>query len=414
MVTRQKNGKYFSVSLTEVEAITHLHVLNPSISPADSDTIAVYLILCRGAGKFDTTAWKSYGICKRTNLTLTRTESAISWLIDNGFVEKIAYNSKECGPEMDIECQGEISSLTPDRAFGIKNGGKYHYQISRHHTGRCVSLPNLLVDGQVGHHSDPALKRLLKDSKADFRLGIDIHAARLDAILLLLQLYGEHSIDSYGGINPSVWQGTWTYSTRKEEFENSPFESSISDQPFGFFSAQEQKEIFNSSILKDMFSYIEDEALRARRLEHALKQLRASRFAYKVIQVWGRLRESNKGYDIMYPLHIIDSSQRNQNEPEVGSKILEHVIEYADEFEGIKEEYDRITRAGEQDVKDSNSLLNLNGVFFLAAKGASMLTLTTLRLRYRAHDADTAIGIAEQQRMVEDWEKTLEALLNYA
>lgn len=414
MATKRKVGEYFSVSLTEIRAITHAHILNTSILPANSDTVSVYLILCRGAGKFDITAWKAYGISQRTNLTLTRINSAISWLIENGFIEKITCDLKVHEPTTEIEVPGKLLLGAPNQSSSTKYGEKYYYQISRHHTDRNICIPNLLVDGQRGHDSDPPLKRLLLDCKADFLLGIDIHAARLDAIVLLLQLYGEHSIDSYGGINPSVWQGTWTYSRRKEEFENSPLTASSSDHSYEFFSAQEQKQIFDTSILESMFSYIEDEFLLARRLEHALKRLRASRIVYQVIQVWGRLRGSNQAYDVMYPLHILDSSQRNQNEPAIGPMILEVATKYANKFEGLAQEWNRITLMGERGAKDSNASHNLNGVLFLAPKGASTLTLTTLRLRYRAHDEDTAVGIAGQQQMVKTCQQTLELLVSSA
>ena len=162
-----------------------------------------------------------------------------------------------------------------------------------------------------------------------------------------------------------------------------------------------------------MFSYIEDPSLRTRRLEHSLKQLRAFRFLYRVIQVWGRVHGSKKDYSIMYPLHIIDSAQRSQNEPAIGPKILELAAKYASDFEGIREEYDRINPKGGQDL-NCNSFLNLNGVFFLAAKGFSMRPLTTLRLRYRAHDVDTAAGFAEQRRLVETWQQTLDSLVSYS
>lgn len=407
---QRKIGEYFCVSLDEIKAIARRHLENPSVKPATCDTFAAYLILCRGAGKDYVTSWTANGICKRTHMTLKRAEQATDWLIKNHFIAEIAINNEagasSTGPGNQV-CTPSPTELEPARE---KPKDRHRYEIIRHHSGECIYMPNSIIDGQPGHQNDPALKRLLERCEPDLRAGINLNDARTDALLLLLQFNGVHHLDIDGGVNPNIWQCTWTCSKGKEDFEYFRSASSIGDKTFDVFSAQAGQEVFNPSLLGGMFTYIANETQRNRRLERALKNLRELRFLYQVVQVWGKPCNSNQFYTLQYPLHILDRSRRNQNEPAIGPKIDEFLRNRLPGINGINEECHPMVAPDKGNTDAKHLPTNSEGIFFLTARGLSLFPVTSLRLRYLPNDADTTAGMTEQRRMAEIWQTDLESL----
>jgi hypothetical protein len=280
--------------------------------------------------------------------------------------------------------------------------------------GKCVYLPNLLIDGQRGHASDPALKRLTKNCQANYRTGIDLADATLDAIVLLLALYSFHDLDAHGGIDRQIWERVWSCSEAKEDFENRRSTSSIGDDRFDVVSAHAEDERFDASSLIEMFAYIDDESQRRTRIEHALKNLRALRFLYQVIQIWGKSQNKLQNYSLFYPLHIIDKAQRDKNEPAVGPIIDRLISKYSHIIPRWNTKYAQIAERRESDTESGNAANYFDCVFFVAARGLSMLPISTLRLRYRPHDADTGKGMEEQTRLAQMWMENVETLPEHA
>lgn len=400
-------GQYFCVSLDEIKSIARQHLRNHSVESATSDTFSTYVILCRGAGKDDRTSWTAHSVRKRTHMTLKRAEYAIDWLMQNRFIAKVAINTETTGSDAqtdDLRNTSSLTEVTQGREY------KYQYEIVRHHTGQCVYLPNSIIDGQPGHLCDPALKRLLERSEPDLRAGINISDARTDALLLLLQLYSVHNLDVDGGVKPNIWQCAWTCSKQKEDFECFRSRSSIGDEAFDFFMAQAGQEVFNLSLIGEMFTYIEDETQRNRRVERASKNLRELRFIYQVVQVWGGVCNSGKTPTLQYPLHIFDRAQRDQDEPAAGPNIDLWLKNRLHEIGGISEESNSTATSNNGVIDAGYSSANPKSIFFLTARGFSFFPLTSLRLRYRPHDEDTTAGIKEQRRLAEIWQANLESL----
>lgn len=191
----KSTGKFFSISVSVIDEIVQ--------RGGSVEAAICMIVLCRGAGIFDSTAWAANSIRKNVEMPLIRAKEACEWLEKEKFISI----------NVDIDKVDNISLNAPSienkAAQGRKNNFEKRWNISKgKDKDKLIYLPNALIDGTEKSTTAP-IQNLYNDIIVHYAEGQVINDARFDALMLLIHLYSEHSLEAYGGVNPNVWYRRW-------------------------------------------------------------------------------------------------------------------------------------------------------------------------------------------------------------
>jgi hypothetical protein len=343
------------------------------------------IVLCRGAGMFDSTAWGANSIRKNVGMPLIRAEMACEWLEKEKFISNNA----------DINKVDNISlnapSLENKAAQDRKHNFKKRWNISKD-KDKLIYLPNTLIDGTPKSSTAP-IQNLYNDIIVNYAEGQDINDARLDALMLLIHLYSEHSLEAYGGVNPNVWHRLWNPNDSMMEGVS---KKDIDGSSASLYEIQRGDFVVGDKFISSTLFYAA-EAQRKQRLLWAFNNLEKGGLFYEVLGVWNSDPISNSSANVCYPLYLFDARVRSSGEPFL-----------AWEINGLANDiYTNIGLDGMYDVDGQSTIKGSGNFRYVGYKKNKFTALSNLRLRYRANSDDTGLGILKQRKMVEFWTKEI-------
>lgn len=373
---KAQQGQFFPISMLSIRRLLH--------EGGGANELGTYIVLARGAGARSSTAWTENAVTKYLGITGSRAEKACQWLVEHGFLRPASTKNNEALAET------ADGSLDDEAAKKLRRS-RHKWQVLQEGS-QVVRLPNSLVNGIGTERNIRPLQVLFQEIEVDHEHGIDAHVARLDALMLLMELYAKQDLEQYGGIDPGVWHKKWI-------FVDSDNSGNIAETPLCLFEAEEGEEFLSTHFARTAFCYVEGDAERLVRFRHAFANLKKLGFFYEVLQVWSDDPLENADAEVLYPLYLFDRYARENGEPALYREIARIAVMKYQEDGSADEVFD----------KDGRFLLNDSELFRYVAyeRNYAATPLSVLRLRYRAWDRDTGIGLAEQQRLVDDWTSVL-------
>lgn len=366
----KSSGQFFTVSIAAIKNILTLN--------GGAVELAAYVVIRRGSGRHTSTRWTENAIRDRLSISYKLAQITCSWLCEHRLIER-------CNP---VSNNGESPSHDTTR---------HKWRTPKHRDDQLVYLPNSLVDGLSRSPNKP-LERLLEKVELDIRSGIFRPAAQVDAIAILLALYGRQDVLMYGGIDPKVWYREWIPTDRNDL----PACHELSETGFLLEQIERCNSHFSNDFINETLFYITDSTKRHRRAMLALKNLRNLGFTYEVLQIWNSNPLEFQHANLLYPLYVFSEGARNSDEP-----VLHDVINRVAIYQ-YNAYYDSSL------VFDSSGelILNKGHIFrYITSADNEAFPISSLRLRYRAHDRDTGSGFAAQLQMVEEWKEAIKNLL---
>lgn len=330
----------------------------------DAGHLFTYLVLAkhtngRGANAHRISTAGAKAVANRTGITYHKAEVYLEWLRSNGFITK---------PE-------EVLSVSKFRAMQPR------WILSPLDSERAY-LPHSLVDGIGKGKNNPPLKRLWDETQNGkaYRKLMD---SRADALLLLVHLYKEQSIQDYGGVNPCLIRRPWN------EVEELPelLGSFIEDEVFsvGIMEIERSEYSANSNFINNVFSKVLPEE-RVQVFWAAFNNLH-SNFIYEVLEVWCGNPLVDEKSELHYPLYILDYHARQT------------------EIYCLKETHNLLRN--DLDGGNFDLLLkeaNESGRFRLVkTESGNSCVIGTIRMRYRPHTKEIAQGFDYENRRAEQW-----------
>lgn len=330
-----------------------------------AEEVIALLILYRGAGIHTSSGWGENAIRKYAGMTYSRAQQATKFLQENGFIKLKLALTKACAP--------------------TNRPAKSRWQIVRPDY-LPIYLPNELVDGTKHGNDSPPLCRLYTQARPALAQHIDFSNSRLDSILMLLEFYARQNIARFGGVDTQCWYKPWR--TRGAEETDSG-----ADQAIGtIFDIEKDIAAVSTKMASQVFIHIECEDYRMRRYLHAISNLMHLGLAYEVLQVWNADPIECLSAEWQYPLYIFDRQART-SEPCIYKQINRIGIDWDEIRYGSESYNEAATRC-----------------FRFFTFDTSWIAGSVLRMRYRAHDLETGIGMQEQRLRSEHWIEELNLL----
>lgn len=379
----EAKGQFFSVSSRDLDSIAAIY---------GPEALIAYLVLMRGAGKYTSTAWDFNAISDRGGFSTGRAKQACAQLEKQGFIA-----AKDASTQRESTVSKAGGEPVHGKGDATDNHLRHRWRIEKPESDSDrIYLPNSLVDG-VGAKPVRPLARLYQSIQTDIANGIDADKARRDAIMLLITLHRHQNLEMFSGVDPAMWHRQWLPVKPIGRDETHV----ISDTNFVLHEISQGEEHFGETLLEQAFSHVFHEDDRPARFHLAMKNIRNASMVYDVLVVFtdDPVIEDDGYARVMYPLYIFDGRARKRaDEPSLQRAINElAILEYKAEF-------------GRETVFDDEGemVLNDGGLFrYVTRWGARAVPISVLRLRYRAHDRDTGVGLLEQRRLVEEWERAL-------
>lgn len=267
--------------------------------------------------------------------------------------------------------------------------------------GKLIFLPNTLFTG-IAKGKLP-IKKIYDEVSAGVLDGISKSQARLDAIMVLLNLYAYHDIADCGGIDPrgaiyNRWPIAETGLSGRDAKEN------ISGTSLALFEVKQDQPRACPMFINATLGYIEDEVKRRKCFWVAFFNLKNLGLMYEVITVWNQDPTKNITMvsELLFTLYIFDRSARNK-EPYLQRDIHKMLISMS-QVDAVE-----ILDDGSDTMDDDflTPAVNSGKFRFLAERDSSACAIGVYRLRFRPNDQDTAIGISLEQQRHEEWLKAL-------
>jgi len=367
----RKTGGFFVVDL---------NILNTIVDAGGfADDVMAYLVLSKGVNRrrrpdkpdaFIST-YGALSIHKQTGISYTKAEAAIQWLLENGFIGKAV---------------GE--SIPAQLGKGNDRKHKSRWLIARTPEPQDIALANALVDGIGKGKNNPPLMRIYNDIK----LGKNCMVAdsRLDAIMVLAQLYRHHTFADCGGINPrSGLYREWVAADNAVGEQVTEVEGTNASL---YEIEGTQNTVFNQFASAALF-YIKDDAERYARFWEAFNNLKDFGLLYEVTQIWDANPNGSNGRraEPLYTLYVHDRHAR-ESEPYL-----------------LKDIHNLAFKAGAMDryteFVDDGSNIKSGRYRYIAKTNSGAYPISIYRLRFRAGTQDTGIGMAAEQNRVNRWQE---------
>lgn len=241
-----------------------------------------------------------------------------------------------------------------------------------------VYLSHTLMTGVGRGKAKPPLARIYSEIYIKIKDGINARLARLDALLLLLHLYKNHSLLDYGGIDPLRLRVTWKYCPDPNDYEMTDING------YDFVTVDRTHDLTTSKeFVAEVFGDLNDQA--KARFWHAAHEIKRLGFMYEVLQVWDGDPGQDRNAEVVYPVYVFDG---HSSDPGLSQGINKVVTSHMDGSE--------IGNLFEQAAGDH--------IFYYAQPtNAEYLAMGNFRLRFRPHTRENGQGIDRQQVMVNNW-----------
>jgi hypothetical protein len=362
-----------------------------------AEGVLAYLALARHAtvkgpegGKL--TSAGAHVIQKRIGLTHSRAEAALEWL-------------QKCDAKMSQGSARLIMSADEARQRFGNNAVPLHFgygkSIGRHTKarwwlapfGRELYLANALVDGVGAGKTSPPLARLYSQVNPDIAAGLTMANARLDAAMLIMNLYRIHLLEECGGVDPrSGIYREWGLATTPTELEFGSREPvcALNSGDMALYEVQVASENVSPSFMASALAYVPDDSERNKRLWCAVCNLKRLGLIYEVLTVWNGNPFETGNAELEYTLYVFDRHAR-ESEP-----YLQREIHTMGMSLGVLDYYSDFL---DPDDSGAPTLLTSGRFRLLAHRKTGAYPVGVFRLRFRANTRDTGIGIeAERQR----------------
>lgn len=383
------SGKFFSMPVEMANEIV-LH-------GGHAEEVITALVLCRGAGRHSSTAWTENSVIKHVRMSFGRAKKAIHWLAEKKFIET---SSPQSGSDTQQSSQSLLEEAAEKENGPIKTSrSSKRWKV---HTSQYLSttyFPNDLIDKAADKAYGP-IGKLYNELEIRPMLGIKVREAQLDLIMLLLHLHAEQDIEAYGGVAPQIWHCTWLPVSDGMGRAGSNAINQIPKSNAVIYEIERGLEHFSTDFVTKTLFYVTEKTEREERFRFALKNLKKLNFFYEVLNVWTGNPLDDDSAELAYPLHLFERQAKGGDEPYLLSKINN----LADKFYA--------DRDGEPSFEQDGSLKNIRpGNFrYFGYQGIGCVALSVKRMRFRAHNRDTGIGIARQAKAVEDWTVLIEEI----
>lgn len=308
-----------------------------------------------GAHQFSTAGARA--VNTKTGISYRKAQKALDWLFDKDFIEK----------------------ATSDH--DVPRARQVRWMVANHNE-QLVYLPHSLIHGVSD--SGPPLSRIYAESE----LGPTklVKNARTDTLWVLLALYGQHSIEDFGGIDPSMLWVDWVEAENDEHAEI--FESGgLSFTPF--IQTRGASMVASNDLVVTCFGEFTEKT--RERFWHSIQQLESFGLFYEVAQCWDADPRKAEGSDILFPLHVFDSYASDPHISNDVNKVVRLHFDYPDQLLYYR--------------ADDRRLL------FCPSIDSRPVLIGSLRLRYRPSTQDTGVGMERQESMVTGWTKLLNKCL---
>ena len=359
------SGKgFFAVSMLSIHSIIQFG--------GDVDDLMAYVVLAKhttGRGKipYRLSTAGAKAISGKTGLTYRQAKNRLEWLEAEGFI---------------ISGDGDTHMADKPEHKSKANKVRWHLNPA---DDDFVYLSHSLIDGVGKGKSNPPLMRIreeVKKGKCD-----TIHQARIDAVLLLLHAYQNHSMADFGGIDPAMLHNPW-----REAKDNVFFEGL---DVLVLSLEEDEHPVATVEFVRKIFGSVIDQKEMAVRFWNALSNLKHLSFIYEVIEIWQGNPLENKRAELFYPLYVRDWHAR-QSDPYVLPAIHSYLVDtgaidrfiFNDALEGA--------------VGDGSFRL-------IRSSGGNEHAIGTYRLRFRPGTKDNGEGIAMEQKLADKWLSVLKA-----
>lgn len=377
----EKAGGFFVVDLKQIDKMVELGAM--------AEDVMAYMVLAKGVNRRGDMRVSTHGaqsIFKRTGMSYTtKAEAALVWLHENNFIHKPASETV--------------------LGKGVSKARTVKWVLTANMDSLDVALANALVEGIGRGKNNPPLMRIYNETK----LGKHciIADSILDSVMVLVHLYRHHTFADCGGINPrDCLYRNW------ESAENVAGEkvTDIEGTNAALYEITgESNTVFYSSANEALF-YIEDETERYARFWEAFRNLEALGLLYEVTQIWDSNPNGKEGRKAkpLYTLYIHDRHAR-ESEPYLQKAI--HTFAFKTGAMDRSREFWHEAEAG--DIK-SGWAMGKKQFRYIATKKKGGYPIGIYRLRFRPHTQDTGMGMAAENKRVNEWAYTLKSLASNA
>lgn len=361
---KKSKGQFFGMSMNAFKTLVEVG--------AGAEELMAYIVLARGASKRGDKLISTHGansVSNRTGISYSRAEKALAWLIDNMAITSLVEKSDTPIPKK-LHAKYQINDVDLD-----------------------VYLANTVTDGIGEGKKNPPLMRIYNHiSICSSGLLSD---ARLDALVILVNLYKEQDMNTYGGVSPYAIYQSWT----PAETALGEKVRDIEDTNASLYEIKrDSQHVFHSFADSTLF-YVDNSGERYDRFWSAFSQLRTFGFVYEVTQIWSADPHKDKKAEPLYTLYINDYHAR-QSDPYLQSKIHSLALNNGAmdclEFSEIHD--------------DDYSVMNSGRFRYIGTRNGKSYPIGIYRLRFRASTKDTGSGIEAETHRFNEWAKVLKSI----
>ncbi len=338
-----------------------------------AEELSAYLVIKRGAGAKTFSNWGANSVAQYIGLSYHRAKQCINWLEEHEFIKCIAI---------------------------VKNGdsqkSKNKWQFTFNEDEVEVALSNALIDGVGAGDKNPPLFRLRNE------IGMGkwgIKSSRIDAIVVLLNLYRYHCLAEYGGINPLL--GVYKGWQAADNFDGDQI-TELPDTDATLYEIEESENIVYKHFANETLFYTSNDEERYQRFWDAFNNLKDLGWVYETTQIWSADPSANKDAEPLYTLYVHDRHARN-TDPYLANLINKISIKR------LNPDYGFFNISGEFE----DEFNHFNGQFrYVALARQGGFPIGIYRLKFRAHTRDAGKGMAEEEMRHKRWLKALHGMLD--
>jgi hypothetical protein len=338
-----------------------------------AEELSAYLVIKRGAGAKIYSNWGANSVAQYIGLSYHRAKQCINWLEEHEFIKPIA-NAKNGDSQ--------------------KSNSKWQFTINEDDLE--VALSNALIDGIGAGDKNPPLFRLRNE------IGMGkwgIKSSRIDAIVVLLNLYRYHCLAEYGGINPLL--GVYKRWQAADNFDGDQI-TELPGTDATLYEIEESENIVYKHFANETLFYTSNDEERYQRFWDAFNNLKDLGWLYETTQIWSADPSANKDAEPLYTLYVHDRHARN-TDPYLANLINKISIKQ------LNPDYGFFNHRG--DFEDEFN--HFNGQFrYVALTRQGGFPIGIYRLKFRAHTRDAGKGMAEEEMRHKRWLKALHGVLD--
>lgn len=413
-----KPGQFFAADLSIIEEMVEVG--------AGAEEVMAYLILARGVNHRNGLRISTHGaqsIAKRAGMTYRRARKALEFLKAAGYIRSaeeypevprhlgkgagIEHRARwvlhVAGDQEDSDTNIYLANSIAD-GTGTKKRKKFPPVAERTHG--CNQSPNFEKnpqESQKGQKKTP-LMRIYKESK--YRPAQLYKNTKLDALMVLLQMYRCQDMAECGGIDPRL--GVYTEWVATEDSECKTM-TDFSGTNYEMHEIQRRRWRAHNEFGMRALAYVEETERRERFLD-AFNNIVRLGFVYEVIQVWSGNPNGSDGNnaELMYTLYI-DDYHAQKTEPYLQKEIHSAAFR-AGAMDAPTEFAFKDRNLSEKDTPLDGNIVCTGRFRYIAIQGSTAYPIGVYRLRFRPGTSDVGLGIEMEQRRVQQWTDDLRCI----